>query len=280
MKTHSLTSNRAAFAATALCALLLAAQAASAQSPPAAPAPATPTAAPTAAQYAGVTAAASDIRDIRGPKPITSPWLMPLIAVTVLSAAGGAYAAWAWNRRRFREASKRPLDIALERLERARPLMLMVPPRAREFSIEVSSAVRDYIEGRFALRAAHLTTDEFLHQLLEPVDSLLAGHRSLLDHFLQTCDLAKFGGWNLAPVDMEAMLQSARQFIVESADDSTPHGIQPGANVQGAANIQGAANVQGAAKVRAAANVQAVQPSASPPPAAASRETYVSLPST
>ena len=80
--------------------------------------------------------------------------------------------------------------------------------------------MRDYIESRFDLRAAHLTTDEFLHQLLEPADSRLAAHRSLLDNFLQTCDLAKFGGWNLAATDMEAMLQSARRFIVEAADDS------------------------------------------------------------
>lgn len=245
MNTHLLRSNRVACAAPAVFALLLMAQAALAQAAPGA------AAAPAAAQNAGAPASATDIRDIRGPKPIASPWLIPLIGVTMLSAVGGAYAAWAWNRRRFREASKRPLDIALERLDRARPLMLTVPPRGREFSIEVSSAVRDYIESRFDLRAAHLTTDEFLHQLLAPQDSLLAGHRALLDHFLQTCDLAKFGGWKLAATDMATMWDSARRFIVESADDAGLH------------------------RTPAAAAARAVQSRTS-----ASKETYVSLPST
>ena len=124
MNTHSLRSNRAAQSAPILFALMLVAHAASAQGTPAA----APPMSQTAPRNAGGSAPSADIRDIRGPKPITSPWLIPLLAATVLSAAGGAYAAWAWNRRRYREASKRPLDIALERLDQAR--LLMVPSRA------------------------------------------------------------------------------------------------------------------------------------------------------
>jgi hypothetical protein len=230
----------------ALLALMSAAQVASAQSMPS---PGAPLARTAAAPHTGVPAPAADIRDIRGPKPLPSPWLIPLIAAAVLAAAGGAYAAWTWNRRRSRQPAKQPLDIALERLDQAR--LLMVARRGREFSIEVSSAVRDFIESRFDLRAAHLTTDEFLHRLVEPADALLAAHRSLLDHFLQTCDLAKFGGWNLAANDMEAMWESARQFIVESADDGKPHPAQAATN----------------------------RP-VDRRPNSASRETYVSLPST
>jgi hypothetical protein len=236
--------NRAAFAAPALIILMRAALAARAQYPRAAPAAAPPV----ATLNAAVMAPATDIRDIRGPKPLGSPWLIRLVAMTSLLAVGGAYAAWAWNRRRFRGASKRPLDIALDRLEKAR--QLMTPLRGREFSIEVSSAVRDYIERRFDLRAAHLTTDEFLHQLLEPMDSPLAAHRSLLEHFMQTCDLAKFGGWNLAVADMEAMLQSARRFIAESGEGVASHGIATATDPAGKPSI------------------------------AASRETYVSLSAT
>jgi len=114
----------------------------------------------------------------------------------------------------------------------------------------VSSAVRDYIETRFDVRAAHLTTDEFLHQLLEPKDSLLTAHRTLLHSFLQSCDLAKFGGWQLAASDMEAMLQSARRLIVESAAAGGSQRARPAA----AASQQPSDTVSG--------------------------ETYVSLPST
>jgi hypothetical protein len=201
-----------------------------------------------AAPGLSMAAAPADIHDIRGPKPIPSPWLAPLIAATVLLAAGGGYAAWVWNRRRLLEPGSQPLDIALARLDQVR--QLMDPPRGREFSIEVSGAVRDYIESRFGLRAAHLTTDEFLHQLLEPTESSLSAHRVSLDNFLQTCDLAKFGGWNLDAADMEAMLQSARQFIVASAAETSSKPAQPAASA-------------------------AVNQSRS----ATSRETYVSLPS-
>jgi hypothetical protein len=192
----------------------LAAQVAAAQGARGTSAPVTPT----AVQSSGASAQAIDIRDIRGPKAIASPWPPLLIALTVLTATGGAYAAWAWNRRRFREASKRPLDLALDRLDKAR--LLMLPQRGRDFSIEVSGAIRDYIERSFDLRAAHLTTDEFLREVQRQVDAPLAAHRSLLDDFLQTCDLAKFGGWNLATADMETMMQAARRFVVESAESA------------------------------------------------------------
>jgi len=91
----------------------------------------------------------------------------------------------------------------------------------REFSIEVSSTVREYIESRFRLMAAHRTTDEFLHDLLQSTDPVLAAHRTLLENFLQSCDLAKFGGGNLSIETMEALLHSAQRFVVESAPTQT-----------------------------------------------------------
>jgi hypothetical protein len=240
---HGIASGRAAWAAPVLVAFAFASPAAFAQSMsggvmppvsgamvPAASGGSVPAAGSTS-RYGGVNPATSEIRDIRGPKPLTSPWLPALVGLAALVAAGGGYALWARNRRP-RRTNPRPADIALERLEHARALMQ--PAQGRAFSIEVSAAVREYVESRFGLKAAHLTTDEFLHQVLEPavlepVDSavsahrpLLAAHRPLLQHFLQSCDLAKFGGWNLAVVDMEAMLQGARRFIVDSAVDQLP----------------------------------------------------------
>jgi hypothetical protein len=170
---------------------------------------------PPAAAIGPVPAASEDIRDIRGPKPIDSPWLIPLIGLGGTLAVGAAFAAWAWYRRRQRGAIKGLAEIALERLARARELM--APEKCREFSIEVSGVVRAYIEQRFLVMAAHRTTDEFLHDLLEPAESLLAANRALLSRFLQSCDLAKFGGWNLTMDDMETMLQSAMRFVAAAA---------------------------------------------------------------
>jgi hypothetical protein len=197
--------------AAALVLLLLGAQTAFAQAPAANQAASPP---------GGTIASSEDIRDIRGPKPIASPWVIPLLLIAGLLVAGSGYAALQWDRRRRHAVAKLPFEIALERLEQARTFMH--PSGAREFSIEVSSIVRDYIENRFLVMAAHRTTDEFLHDVLESTDSLLAAHQALLADFLQSCDLAKFGGWKLPQLDMEALRQAARRFVIESAPQKAP----------------------------------------------------------
>jgi hypothetical protein len=173
-----------------------------------------------AASNASTPPAAQDIRDIRGPKPIPSGWLIPLIVMTVLVSGAGVYATWAWYCRRQRPLSKTASEMALDRLQRARALMQ--PEFGRDFSIDVSSIVREYIESRFRVMAAHLTTHEFLHDSLASRDPVLAAHRDLLADFLASCDLAKFGGWNLSNPTMETMWQGARRFIVDSAAEPSP----------------------------------------------------------
>ncbi len=173
---------------------------------------------PAAMASASASASAQDIREIRGPKPITSAWLIPLIALSTLLSGTALWAAWAWYRRRPGLFLQTPAEIALARLAYAR--RLMQAELGRDFSIEVSSTVREYIESRFRVLAAHLTTHEFLHDSLSSADPLLAANRPLLVEFMESCDLAKFGGWSLSIQDMEAMRQNARRFDVESAAEA------------------------------------------------------------
>jgi hypothetical protein len=159
---------------------------------------------------------AEDIRDIRGPKPLASGWLTWALIGAAAAAALAAYALWRWLKRR-REQAPQPshLEVALARLESARALMH--PGGGREFSIEVSGAVREYIESRFGVMAAHRTTHEFLHDLMDSSSSGLTHYRDLLGQFLQSCDLAKFGGWSLSTEQMATMLDSARRFVRSAA---------------------------------------------------------------
>jgi hypothetical protein len=180
------------------------------QSPSASPTLASPhVSSPTAVTATGN----EDIRDIRGPRAIPSPelWFLWLAGGAALAAL--VYGSWRWYRH-ARNAPKLPYEIALARLERARALM--TPSTARDFSIEVSEIVRSYIEARFRVRAARQTTEEFLHNLLEPSDALLAGHRELLGDFLNHCDLAKFARWILSLEEMESMYSSVHVFISET----------------------------------------------------------------
>jgi hypothetical protein len=164
-----------------------------------------------------------DIRDIRGPKHIPSPWLWSLWLAGGTALAALLYAGWRWNRRRALAAALLPYEIALARLEEARALMQ--PENAREFSITVSEIVRQYIEVRFRVWAARRTTEEFLHDLLEPSDALLMSHRELLAEFLRHCDLAKFARWILSLEEMNTMLQSAHNFVLETGKMPTPETI-------------------------------------------------------
>ena len=168
-----------------------------------------------------------DIRDIRGPEPIASPWVLAIWITSGALLAGGAYFAWRWYRRRKLAPVKSPYEIAFEQLEAAR--VLMQPDSVRAFSIAVSDIVRLYIEQRFRVMAAHRTTEEFLYDLLNPSDALLAAHRALLAGFLNHCDLAKFGGWTLSPQDMESMHESARTFVLTTGQPAPTAAIHKAA---------------------------------------------------
>jgi hypothetical protein len=155
-----------------------------------------------------------DIRDIRGPKPIFAGWGLALLLAGAVAGAGAACAAWALLRRR-RILERTPQEIALARLHAARALIR--DGNSREYSIELSSITREYIENVFGIVATHFTTDEFLRHCANMPDSVLIGSRKLLGEFLEACDLAKFGGWNMTASGMLEMLEGARHFIVESA---------------------------------------------------------------
>jgi len=161
--------------------------------------------------------AADDIRDIRGLKTVSGSWLLSAtLAAAIVVALCIAYVV---RRRRRRGIPLRTLTLSertLERLDSTRPLMR--PDSARAFGIAASEIIRDYIEKRFNVVATQRTTEEFLQALLQGSNEALARHRSLLAEFLQQCDFVKFAGDSLAITDMESLFQSARGFVLETAE--------------------------------------------------------------
>jgi hypothetical protein len=159
--------------------------------------------------------AASDIRDIRGPKAVSASWVVSaVLAAAIVIALCVAYLI---HRRRERTFQPRALTLSeqtLQRLENTRPLMY--PNTARAFGIAASELIRDYIEQRFAVVATQRTTEEFLQALLHNSNEALVRHRALLAEFLQQCDLVKFAGNSLAITDMESLFQGARRFVLET----------------------------------------------------------------
>jgi hypothetical protein len=164
-------------------------------------------------------AAEEDIRDIRGPKYISPDWNWTAIGAAVVLLVVVGYCLWRWRRNR-RPAPLLPFEITLQRLEALRALMQ--PARAREFSTAVSDIVRSYIEQRFNVTATRRTTEEFLRDLLQTANASLARHQSLLGDFLYQCDFVKFAASSLTIQNMEALLQSARAFVLETAKPEQP----------------------------------------------------------
>jgi hypothetical protein len=163
---------------------------------------------------------AEDIRDIRGPKYILPDWVLPALIGGAALIALSVYGFLRWRRHRAAPVLL-PHEIALRRLEDIRTLMQ--PASAREFSTAVSDIVRRYIEQKFDVTATRRTTEEFLRELLESSNAALARHRGLLGEFLQQCDFVKFAALSLTLQNMESLRQSARAFVLATAEpEETP----------------------------------------------------------
>jgi hypothetical protein len=156
-----------------------------------------------------------DIRDIRGPKYVWPDWLLPAVLAGGVVLGLGAYGIWRWRRHPQLPLPPSPFEAALQRLEEIRALMS--PASAAEFSVTVSAIVRSYVEQRFDVIATRRTTEEFLSDLLTSSHASLVGHRALLGKFLHLCDLVKFGGLSLNVQNMESLRQSARTFVLATA---------------------------------------------------------------
>ena len=166
----------------------------------AAAAPVAPTASP----------AAEDIIDIRPPMHIAAPFPWLVVGGAAVSLVGIGAAAWKLLRRQRRKLA---YEIALEELEHTRPLMREF--HSEPFCLAVSDVVREFIEEVLPVRAMHRTTNEFLRDVGSRSDLQLAPHRDTLANFLEHCDLAKFARWSLSVPQMEAMLSSAKDFVID-----------------------------------------------------------------
>ena len=163
-------------------------------------APVAPTASP----------APEDIIDIRPPIHIATPFPWIAVGAAALAVAGISAVAWKLLRRK---RGKLAYEIALERLENARPLMREF--HAEPFCLAVSDVVREFIEEVLPVRAMRHTTNEFLRDLAKLSYLQLDPHPNTLANFLQHCDLAKFARWSLSVPQMEAMLSSAKDFVID-----------------------------------------------------------------
>jgi hypothetical protein len=162
--------------------------------------------------------AGSDTNDIRGIKPpveIASGWEWVWWTLGALVLAGALWWLWRWWRSRADAQvvipSAPPHVRARQRLEAA--LRLIADPRL--FCIEVSDALRVYLEERFDLRAPERTTEEFLQELNGAVQ-LNAAQKTCLADFLERCDLVKFARFEPTESALRELQESALRLVDET----------------------------------------------------------------
>jgi len=155
--------------------------------------------------------ATDEFHDIAPPVDysLIPPWLVFVIAFMVLSLLG--LVVWWFARRRKPELPpKLPREIALGELDQIRRDIDRMSPY--QFSIRVSDILRRYVTQQYGLPATRQTSIEFLTAAAN-APSFSADEKSLLEDFLNRCDLIKFARYEATTSDSELLLEEAIRFV-------------------------------------------------------------------
>ena len=154
---------------------------------------------------------AEEFHDIAPPVDysLISPWAIFVATFVGLSLLG--WVVWLLARKRKApQPPKLPREIALEELERiSREIERINPYR---FSIRVSDILRRYVTEQYALPVTRQTSVEFLTALAES-SPFSEDEKSLLEDFLNRCDLIKFARYEATSADSRLLLEEATRFV-------------------------------------------------------------------
>ena len=154
---------------------------------------------------------AEEFHDIAPPVDysLISPWLIFLGVFVALTAIG--LVIW-FVAKSFRRPTppQPPRERALALLEQIRTQITAMDPY--RFSIRVSDILRRYVTEQFGLPVTRQTSVEFLNGLRDS-SPFSEDDKSLLEDFLNRCDLIKFARYEATTSDSELLLEEAIRFV-------------------------------------------------------------------
>jgi len=155
--------------------------------------------------------ATADIHEIAPPVDysLVPPWVV-YTAIGVGLAILGAIGWWIWKRAQRPKPVRSPRDRALDALDHIGDQMETLSPY--QFSIAVSDILRGYVTEEYQLPVTRQTSVEFLGTLAKN-SSFSAEEKSMLQDFLERCDLIKFARYDATPDDSRRLLGEAIQFV-------------------------------------------------------------------
>ena len=155
---------------------------------------------------------AQEFHDIAPPVDYS---LIPTWVIFAGSAAALALIGWIvwWIQRARRRAPKKvqsSRERAIELLRQAETQLDQLTPY--QFSIRVSDVLRRYVSEQYKLPLTRQTSVEFLSALSRSSE-FSAEDKSLLDDFLNRCDLIKFARYDATRDDSRTLLEEAMRFV-------------------------------------------------------------------
>jgi hypothetical protein len=154
---------------------------------------------------------AEEFHDIAPPidYSLISPWLVFLGVFISLMVIG--LIVW-FISKSFRRPTppQPPRERALALLEQIRAQIAATNPY--RFSIRVSDILRRYVTEQFGLPVTRQTSVEFLNAL-RGSSPFSEDEESLLEDFLNRCDLIKFARYEATTSDSELLLEEAIRFV-------------------------------------------------------------------
>jgi hypothetical protein len=155
--------------------------------------------------------AVADIHEIAPPVDysLVPPWVIfcgSFLALVVLGLIG-----W-WIRKRSRrpKPEQSPRERTLQELNRIGGEMETLTPY--QFSIRVSDILRRYVTEQYQLPVTRQTSVEFLGTLAKE-SPFSEDEKSLLEDFLNRCDLIKFARYDATIDDSRLLLEEATRFV-------------------------------------------------------------------
>ena len=151
------------------------------------------------------------------PRPVTSRWQFWILSGILAVLAVALLVYWWMTRRALGriEPPKLPWETALARLDALAARNLPKQGKYEAYFVDLSSILRYYIEGRFALQAPERTTPEFLAEMMQ-TDLFSKSQEDFLKTFLRLCDRVKFAQHEPGMLDMEENFTKVRAFVEET----------------------------------------------------------------
>jgi len=154
---------------------------------------------------------AQEFHDIAPPVDYSLIPTWVIFAATFLGLVGCGLIGW-WIRRRWQRARPEPSprERTLRLLDRMiREIDTLSP---YQFSIRVSDILRSYVTEQYRLPVTRQTSVEFLGALTK-ASPFSEDEKSLLEDFLNRCDLIKFARYEATTADSQLLLEEATRFV-------------------------------------------------------------------